>query len=67
MEDKVRALNLLVLLLPVEHRNTFRYLIDYLLKIVDNAEYNRMNLLNVAMIIAPSFFLPRILSPGYVY
>ncbi|KRT78518.1 hypothetical protein AMK59_6772 [Oryctes borbonicus] len=64
MEDQIRALNLLVLLLPIEHRNTFRYLIEFFLQIVANEQYNRMNLQNIAMIVAPSFFLPRILSPG---
>ncbi|KAK9745601.1 RhoGAP domain [Popillia japonica] len=63
-EDKIRALNLLILLLPVEHRNTFRYLVNFFNDIAANEEFNRMSVQNIAMIVAPSFFLPRILSAG---
>lgn len=62
-EDKVKALNLLVLLLPIEHRNTFRLLLQFFLNIVIHEKQNRMNLHNVAMITAPSFFPPRLLLP----
>ncbi|CAH0562543.1 unnamed protein product [Brassicogethes aeneus] len=63
MDDKIRALNLLVLMLPVEHRNTCRLLIDLFVNIIKHEKQNRMNLHNVAMITAPSFFPPRLLLP----
>lgn len=63
MEDRIKALNLLVLLLPVEHRNTFRLLMNFFLNIIKYESQNRMNLHNVAMITAPSFFPPRLLLP----
>ncbi|XP_066258922.1 rho GTPase-activating protein conundrum-like isoform X1 [Euwallacea similis] len=62
-EDKVRALNLLVLMLPIEHRNTFKVLLNFLLNIIRNEKKNRMGLHNVAMITAPSFFPPKLLLP----
>ncbi|KAF5272847.1 hypothetical protein FQR65_LT00443 [Abscondita terminalis] len=62
-EDQLTALNLLVLLLPVEHRNTFRVLLQFCNNVIDHEENNRMNLHNVAMITAPSFFSPRLLLP----
>ncbi|CAH1103096.1 unnamed protein product [Psylliodes chrysocephalus] len=62
-EDKVKALNLLVLMLPIEHRNTYRLLLEFFLNVVNNEKHNRMNLHNVAMITAPSLFPPRLLLP----
>ncbi|KAJ8945595.1 hypothetical protein NQ314_009118 [Rhamnusium bicolor] len=62
-EDKVKALNLLVLMLPIEHRNTYRLLLEFFLNITSHEKQNRMNLHNVAMITAPSFFPPRLLLP----
>lgn len=62
-EDQFIALNLLVLLLPVEHRNTFRLLLNFFINVSDHKEQNRMNLHNVAMITAPSFFSPKLLLP----
>ncbi|XP_017785528.1 PREDICTED: rho GTPase-activating protein 28 isoform X2 [Nicrophorus vespilloides] len=61
--DKIRALNILVLMLPVEHRNTFRILLQFFVNVIKNEKYNRMNLHNVAMISAPSFFPLRFLTP----
>lgn len=61
--DKVKALNLLVLMLPIEHRNTFRLLLKFLLNIIAHEKNNRMSLHNVAMITAPSFFPPKLLLP----
>ncbi|KAL3289376.1 hypothetical protein HHI36_022809 [Cryptolaemus montrouzieri] len=61
--DTFKALNLLVLLLPVQHRRTFKLLLDFLLNVAKHEKFNRMNLHNVAMISAPSFFPPRFLLP----
>ncbi|CAG9855214.1 unnamed protein product [Phyllotreta striolata] len=63
IDDKVKALNLLVLMLPIEHRNTYRLLLEFFLNVVNNEKFNRMNLHNVAMITAPSLFPPRLLLP----
>ena len=54
-----RALNLLVLLLPSENRATLKVLVDFLNRVVDNQDVNKMSLHNVAMIAAPSLFPPR--------
>lgn len=62
-DDKIRALNFLVLMLPIEHRNTYRVLLQFFLNIIKHVKENRMNLHNVAMITAPSFFPPRLLLP----
>jgi hypothetical protein len=62
-EDKLKALNLLVLLLPIEHRNTYKLLLQFLLNVVKHENQNRMNMHNVAMITAPSFFPARLLLP----
>ncbi|XP_031336184.1 rho GTPase-activating protein conundrum-like isoform X2 [Photinus pyralis] len=62
-EEQKKALNLLVLLLPVEHRNTLRLLLQFCINVISHEADNRMNLHNVAMITAPSFFSPRLLLP----
>lgn len=53
------ALNLLVLLLPIEHRCTLKALVKFLKLIVENQASNKMSIHNVAMIVAPSLFPPR--------
>ncbi|XP_076262036.1 rho GTPase-activating protein conundrum-like isoform X2 [Rhynchophorus ferrugineus] len=62
-EDKLKALNLLVLMLPIEHRSTFKLLLRFFLNIIEHEKRNRMGLRNVAMITAPSFFPPKLLLP----
>lgn len=61
--DTVRALNLLVLLLPTENRATLRALLQFMSKLVEYQQEhdleNKMTEHNVAMIIAPSLFPPR--------
>lgn len=56
---RARALNLLVLLLPAENRATLKVIVDFLNRVVENQEFNKMSLHNVAMIAAPSLFPPR--------
>ncbi|PSN34389.1 hypothetical protein C0J52_15171 [Blattella germanica] len=58
-KTRARALNLLILLLPSEHRCTLRALFRLLTGIIQNQKYNKMSLHNVAMIIAPSLFSPQ--------
>lgn len=62
LQDCVRALNLLVLLLPCANRATLHALITFLRHVIANQAHNKMSLHNVAMIIAPSLFPPRYLS-----
>ncbi|XP_076640595.1 rho GTPase-activating protein conundrum isoform X3 [Halictus rubicundus] len=57
------ALNLLVLLLPIEHRCTLKALANFLKLVVENQTSNKMSIHNVAMIVAPSLFPPRYVHP----
>lgn len=57
-DDRPKALNLLVLLMPIEHSGTLRILMSFLNAVVRNESRNKMSLHNVAMIIAPSLFPP---------
>ncbi|XP_043283940.1 rho GTPase-activating protein conundrum-like [Venturia canescens] len=61
--DLAYSLNLLVLLLPVEHRCTLRALLNFLKVVIENQSTNKMSIHNVAMIVAPSFFPPRYIYP----
>ncbi|KAK3088633.1 hypothetical protein FSP39_021540 [Pinctada imbricata] len=54
---QLQALNLLVLLLPDEHRATLKILLEFLEAVVTHRILNRMGLANVAMIMAPNLFL----------
>nr|XP_012149325.1 PREDICTED: rho GTPase-activating protein 28-like isoform X2 [Megachile rotundata] len=57
------SLNLLVLLLPTEHRCTLKALVNFLRLVVENQRSNKMSIHNVAMIVAPSLFPPRYIHP----
>ncbi|XP_012274349.1 rho GTPase-activating protein conundrum [Orussus abietinus] len=61
--DLSYSLNLLVLLLPVEHRCTLKALLTFLKLVIDNQTSNKMSIHNVAMIVAPSLFPPRYVYP----
>lgn len=61
--DLVYSLNLLVLLLPIEHRCTLKALLNFFKLIIDNQLSNKMSIHNVAMIVAPSLFPPRYVHP----
>lgn len=61
--DLALSLNLLVLLLPVEHRCTLKALLQFLMLVVENQNSNKMSIHNVAMIVAPSLFPPRYIYP----
>ncbi|XP_067009183.2 rho GTPase-activating protein conundrum [Anabrus simplex] len=58
-----RALNLLILLLPSEYRNTLRAIFTFLLHVIENQAHNKMTQHNVAMLFAPSLFIPRYVHP----
>ncbi|KAL6255014.1 hypothetical protein P5V15_013349 [Pogonomyrmex californicus] len=61
--DLVYSLNLLVLLLPIEHRCTLEALLNFLKLVIENQTSNKMSIHNVAMIVAPSLFPPRYVHP----
>lgn len=61
--DQAKALAIVVQMLPHENRNTLRTLIRFLNNIIEQKDYNKMNMHNVATIIAPSFFPPRYIHP----
>lgn len=61
--DLAYSLNLLVLLLPVEHRCTLKTLLTFLKLVIENQSSNKMSIHNVAMIVAPSLFPPRYIYP----
>ncbi|KAJ8010617.1 hypothetical protein DPEC_G00076930 [Dallia pectoralis] len=54
-----QALHLLIMLLPEPNRDTLKALLDFLRKVVEYEEKNRMSLWNVSMIVAPNLFTYR--------
>lgn len=62
-QELSHALNLLVLLLPIENRCTLKALVKFFELIVENQASNKMSIHNVAMIVAPSLFPPRYIHP----
>ncbi|KAL8607685.1 hypothetical protein ACOMHN_039359 [Nucella lapillus] len=55
--EQLKALNLLILLLPTEHREVLKVLLQFLRNIVSHSDTNKMGLNNICMIIAPNLFL----------
>lgn len=55
--QKIQILNLLVLLLDRTSRRTLAEILRLLEEIVENSELNKMNLSNIALIIAPNLFI----------
>ncbi|KAM3931281.1 rho GTPase-activating protein 18 [Leptodactylus fuscus] len=55
-KHRLQALNLLVILLPDVHRDSLKALLEFLQRVVDHREQNKMTLKNVAMIMAPNLF-----------
>ncbi|KAK7489373.1 hypothetical protein BaRGS_00019317 [Batillaria attramentaria] len=55
--EQLKALNLLILLLPTEHRDMLRVLLLFLRNIVSHSNHNKMGLNNISMIMAPNLFL----------
>ncbi|XP_072355319.1 rho GTPase-activating protein 18 isoform X2 [Scyliorhinus torazame] len=54
---QLQALNLLVLLLPDQNRDTLKSLLEFLQRLIDNKESNKMTLNNVSVIMAPNLFM----------
>ncbi|XP_076827531.1 rho GTPase-activating protein 28 isoform X2 [Brachyhypopomus gauderio] len=58
-KHQLQALHLLILLLPEPNRDTLKALLEFLRKVVEFEEMNRMSLWNVSMIVAPNLFVCR--------
>ncbi|KAK7081697.1 regulation of cell shape [Halocaridina rubra] len=56
--ERVLALTMLILLLPIPNRDTLYAVLELCSRIVSLEKENKMTLYNVAMIMAPNFFLP---------
>ncbi|XP_070589593.1 rho GTPase-activating protein 18 isoform X2 [Erythrolamprus reginae] len=56
-KQQLQALNLLVLLLPEGNRDTLKVLLEFLQRVIDHRDKNKMNLKNVAMVMAPNLFM----------
>ncbi|KAF7694500.1 rho GTPase-activating protein 18 isoform X1 [Silurus meridionalis] len=56
-KQQLQALNLLVLLLPASSRDTLKALLEFLQRVIDHKERNKMTLKNVAMVMAPNIFM----------
>ncbi|XP_067402833.1 rho GTPase-activating protein 18 [Emydura macquarii macquarii] len=55
-KHQLQALNLLVLLLPEANRDTLKILLEFLQRVIDCRDKNKMTLNNVAMVMAPNLF-----------
>lgn len=62
--DQMNALSILCHLLPPENRNTLRSLLSFFNIIINLKDINKMNVHNVATIMAPSMFPPRYIHPS---
>ncbi|KAF5897865.1 rho GTPase-activating protein 18, partial [Clarias magur] len=56
-KQQLQALNLLVLLLPPPSRDTLKALLEFLRRVIEHKERNKMTLNNVAMVMAPNIFM----------
>lgn len=59
-EDQIWALNLLIIQLPDVNCQTLRLLLRFLKDVVDHQAQNRMTVNNVATVMGPNLFPPRI-------
>uniref|UniRef100_A0A8C8SIN4 Rho GTPase-activating protein 18 n=1 Tax=Pelusios castaneus TaxID=367368 RepID=A0A8C8SIN4_9SAUR len=55
-KHQLQALNLLILLLPEANRDTLKILLEFLQRVIDCRDKNKMTLNNVAMVMAPNLF-----------
>ncbi|XP_019375844.1 PREDICTED: rho GTPase-activating protein 18 isoform X1 [Gavialis gangeticus] len=55
-KQQLQALNLLVLLLPEANRDMLKVLLEFLQRIIDYRDKNKMTLNNIAMVVAPNLF-----------
>ncbi|XP_045355494.1 rho GTPase-activating protein 18 isoform X2 [Leopardus geoffroyi] len=55
--QQLQALNLLVILLPDANRDTLKALLEFLQRVIDNRDKNKMTTMNIAMVMAPNLFM----------
>lgn len=60
--QQLQALNLLVILLPDANRDTLKALLEFLQRVIDKREENKMTMMNVAMVMAPNLFMSHTLG-----
>ncbi|XP_069740133.1 rho GTPase-activating protein 18-like isoform X3 [Narcine bancroftii] len=60
--EMIHALNLLVVILPDVYRATLKLLLEFLRKVIEKEQKNKMNLWNVSTIIAPNLFMHKGIS-----
>uniref|UniRef100_H2Z4G0 Rho-GAP domain-containing protein n=1 Tax=Ciona savignyi TaxID=51511 RepID=H2Z4G0_CIOSA len=58
-KEQLQAINLLIILLHEVHRDSLKFLLEFLGHVVANEPSNKMGLNNVAMITAPNLFMAR--------
>uniref|UniRef100_A0A674B7Y4 Rho GTPase activating protein 18 n=1 Tax=Salmo trutta TaxID=8032 RepID=A0A674B7Y4_SALTR len=56
-KQQLQALNLVVLLLPESSRDVLKALMEFLQRVIDHKEQNKMTLNNVAVVMAPNIFM----------
>lgn len=64
LDDQMRALNLLIIQLPDPNYQTLRLLLRFLADVVDHQDCNRMTANNIATVMGPNLFPPRISKAG---
>ncbi|XP_007897440.2 rho GTPase-activating protein 18 [Callorhinchus milii] len=52
-----QALNLLVLLLPNQNQDLLKAMLEFLQRVIDNRESNKMTLNNISVVMAPNLFM----------
>lgn len=57
LKEQVRTLNLLILLLPDVHQKMLKRLLQFCERIIQHSATNKMDLTNIAMVIAPNLFI----------
>ena len=60
LDDQIKALNLLIIQLPEANCQTLRLLLRFLNEVVDHQTQNRMTVNNVATVMGPNLFPPRV-------
>nr|XP_046147427.1 rho GTPase-activating protein 18-like isoform X2 [Oncorhynchus gorbuscha] len=55
--QQLQALNLVILLLPESSRDVLKALMEFLQRVIDHKEQNKMTLNNVAVVMAPNIFM----------
>ncbi|XP_038824052.1 rho GTPase-activating protein 18-like [Salvelinus namaycush] len=56
-KQQLQALNLVVLLLPESSRDVLKSLMEFLQRVIDHKEQNKMTLNNIAVVMAPNIFM----------